>query len=365
MAFYFCALTNLILLLAGIDDTVVDTYGHHLKQVKNKIISNEFVDFCSLPQILTNGTHKLNASLVEDTEVPHYLDTEIEEDSEFCRKILMAGCHTSDKILRDLIDSKNPAKVALYRGFTRFMEEDLALHRTFVAKGTKKGCMKIAKKCAFEMIKRNEAYSNLVELMFPHHLRLSIHAYVSFFRYWRPLANFIFFRLGTATVDPSLVSSFYRARSVTPSSRWTTRALLVLTISSTSPHRGTTASSRSTGSRAFLPQSPKLHMMESKAGSMRASGLKTRTALVATTTSQRALDAWPPRSWRGTCRFYLSEQEEPTSLCSLECFQILILNKYLNSYKCHSLFENPMSESVIASWCRRRKLQNVREGLVR
>lgn len=32
---------------------------------------------------------------------------------------------------------------------------------------------------AFNMIKRNDAYSNLVELIFPHHLRISIHAHTN------------------------------------------------------------------------------------------------------------------------------------------------------------------------------------------
>ena len=35
--------------------------------------------------------------------------------------------------------------------------------------------MKLASKTAFEMVIRNEAYSNLIELLFPFHIRLSIH----------------------------------------------------------------------------------------------------------------------------------------------------------------------------------------------
>ena len=41
---------------------------------------------------------------------------------------------------------------------------------------------RLAARVAFDMILRNEAYSNLVELAFPHHVRLSIHAHASFVR---------------------------------------------------------------------------------------------------------------------------------------------------------------------------------------
>lgn len=123
-----------------------------MKGIKNHIASDDLIDFCSLPQIFEDGLHKFNPDYVKDIELPHHLETEIEENSELCRKIMIAGCHTSDAILRELIDNKDPAKVALYCGFTKFMEEDLALHPTCLAT-SKKSARKIVKKCAFEMMK--------------------------------------------------------------------------------------------------------------------------------------------------------------------------------------------------------------------
>lgn len=98
------------------------------------------------------------------------------EEAEICRQILMAGCQPSRKALRAQIQSQDTSILSLYRGFSRFMLEDLDLHPLTkpLSRSQRK---KLATNVSFEMILRNQAYSNLVELIFPDHIRLSIHAH--------------------------------------------------------------------------------------------------------------------------------------------------------------------------------------------
>lgn len=160
----------------GADDTDVDEYGGNLRKLAASIASRDTLDFKALPDVFASKHHKFQTSYVENVETPHYLNTKIDPESDVCRKIMMAGCHTEDNVLRALIDTQDPIKLALYRGFRRFMEEDLAMN-SVIKTASRSARKRLCGKVAFEMIKRNEAYSNLVELMFPFHIRLSIHAH--------------------------------------------------------------------------------------------------------------------------------------------------------------------------------------------
>lgn len=167
---------NLLTYIVGADDGDVDEYGSHLRSLAESIATKDILDFMALPDVFSSKMHKFQESYIQHMDLPHYLNTQIDPESEVCRKIMMASCHTDDTILRELIDQQDPVKLALYRGFRKFMEEDLAMNP--VIKGLSRSAKKkLCGKVAFEMIKRNEAYSNLVELMYPFHLRLSIHAH--------------------------------------------------------------------------------------------------------------------------------------------------------------------------------------------
>ncbi|KAF6066909.1 Pyoverdine/dityrosine biosynthesis family protein [Candida albicans] len=122
------------------------------------------------------GNSGFDVGWVENVTLGHHLHTEIDEQSEFCRKILVSSCDTDCGKLRQDITTTGHPRLSLFRGFSKFMTEDLALHPT-TSHLTRKKFKKIVAKIAFEMIKRNDAYSNLVELMFPFHLRFSIHAH--------------------------------------------------------------------------------------------------------------------------------------------------------------------------------------------
>lgn len=186
----------------GVNDADVDAYGEKLKEMNhavgvrrgniNRVGFKSLVDLFQLATVgdeegLSNLTCRLNIPAID-----HHVNTEVTEEAELCRRILMAGCGPRKAAVRAKIDSKDPAITALYRGFSRFMLEDLE-HHPHTQNKSKSQQKKLSSKVAFEMIlvgpplyhqpthaltpeQRNQAYSNLVEMLFPNHVRLSIHA---------------------------------------------------------------------------------------------------------------------------------------------------------------------------------------------
>lgn len=136
----------------GVNDEVVDNYGIQLRKLYESITDGDHISFCSLPQLFTSNLHAFEDNYTKDVILSHHLDTNIDPQSETCRKILMSGCSTDPSILRSLIDNSDPAKLSLYRGFAKFMQEDLAFHPVTM-RSSRKACKKIASKVAFEMIK--------------------------------------------------------------------------------------------------------------------------------------------------------------------------------------------------------------------
>ncbi|CAI5755542.1 unnamed protein product [Candida verbasci] len=156
----------------AVDDAKVNKYSKLLKELYYKIKPIDFnpITFSSLPEIF-----KLESfHLCPNVELTHYIPTQLDEESEVCRKILVATCDTdAGKLRQDILTDGHP-RLALFRGFSKFMTEDLQAHSLQM---TRKKYKKMVANIAFEMIKRNDAYSNLVELIFPFHLRFSIHAH--------------------------------------------------------------------------------------------------------------------------------------------------------------------------------------------
>ena len=81
----------------------------------------------------------------------HQVSTALTEEAELCRRILMAGCQPQRAGVRALIESGDAAVLALYRGFSRFMLEDLELH-PFTQKLSRSKQKKLSCAVAFEMI---------------------------------------------------------------------------------------------------------------------------------------------------------------------------------------------------------------------
>ncbi|CAI7614622.1 unnamed protein product [Penicillium pancosmium] len=170
----------------GVDDDKVDEYGLRLRELNEAIALQEGqprgVSFQSLKDIFHSTPKTVlgetRASQIELPILKHFLGTGIANETEFCRQALALACQPDRSSLRTLIKGQDPAIVSLYRGFSRFMLEDLELHprSQSTSRSQRK---KVAEKISFEMLLRNQAYSNLVELFFPLHVRLSIHAHVN------------------------------------------------------------------------------------------------------------------------------------------------------------------------------------------
>lgn len=161
-----------------VDDDMVDLYGQKLQELYHQVKPADFdgVEFRGLNDCFRSVDKHLIAAELEATIVDHHVPTQLSEETEANRKILMLGCDDNAQVLREQITTPNHPRLFLYRGFNKFMTEDLA--DTELAKlMSKKKFKKLASAVAFEMIRRNDAYSNLVELVFPFHLRLSIHAH--------------------------------------------------------------------------------------------------------------------------------------------------------------------------------------------
>lgn len=108
--------------------------------------------------------------------IPHPVKTKLTAPSELCRKLLLGVSQADRAFIRSCIEEQEPHALQLYRGQTRFMLEDLAEVASVKALSMKQR-KKTAALVAQEMISRNQAYSNLVELLFPNYIRLSIHAH--------------------------------------------------------------------------------------------------------------------------------------------------------------------------------------------
>lgn len=166
----------------GVDDDVVSTYTTKLHELYKRVAipGVDAIGFCGLNDLFFSGAASkvFDPKWVSDVEVAHYTGTQICPKSDLSRQILMKGCDTDAGRLRKQIAIEGHPRLHLYRGFSRFMMEDLSLLEHFQSYSRKK-FKKIISMIAFNMIKRNDAYSNLVELIFPHHLRISIHAHTN------------------------------------------------------------------------------------------------------------------------------------------------------------------------------------------
>jgi pyoverdine/dityrosine biosynthesis protein Dit1 len=107
--------------------------------------------------------------------IEHPVQSECSPETELARQIMMAGFQISRDHFRKLIAEQHPPTLSLYRGQARFMQDDLS-GPTFLAMSGKQK-RKLSFSVAAEMIARNQAYSNMLELLLPNYVRLSIHAH--------------------------------------------------------------------------------------------------------------------------------------------------------------------------------------------
>ncbi|KAK4096577.1 cytochrome P450 [Parathielavia hyrcaniae] len=160
----------------GVDDADVDAYGHKLKEMNicigqrrgnlGRVGFKSLVDLFQLGALGPDGTPSILARQLNIPDIDHHVKTKVTDEAELCRRILIAGCGPQQAAIRAKIDSKDAAITALYRGFSRFMLEDLE-NRPNTKAMTRSQQKKVSSKVAFEMIL----------MLFPNHVRLSIHAH--------------------------------------------------------------------------------------------------------------------------------------------------------------------------------------------
>jgi len=172
----------------GVDDNRVSAYTQKLLQMCRSI-SSQFTSMSGLcSPISFKNLHNLflddrallplfQESYISACQLKHFVDTELNPQDEKCRKLLMLSAQSDANNIVACIKSKyENSLTSLFRGFSKFMFEDLAHHPVteHLSKSQRK---KLSEKIAFEMIQRNQAYSHLVEQIFPHFVRFSIHAH--------------------------------------------------------------------------------------------------------------------------------------------------------------------------------------------
>lgn len=145
-------------LTVGVDDAEVDRYGESLKAMNAAVQASfggkERIGFRSLVDLFDIKSSAGTAAALERMDMPaidHFIDTRLTAEAELCRKILMAGCQSDRAAVRARIDEKDPAVLALYRGFSKFMLEDLDMHPA-TQRMSRSQRRKLSTKVAFEMI---------------------------------------------------------------------------------------------------------------------------------------------------------------------------------------------------------------------
>ncbi|QBM88808.1 Pyoverdine/dityrosine biosynthesis protein Dit1 [Metschnikowia aff. pulcherrima] len=178
MKFYIVSDGHVFSDCIGVDDNVVDTYTAQLIQMYERMKPAGFDGICfkGLNDCFKSTSKDIINAVLKDIDIDHHLETMVDEETDLNRKILMFGCDDNDNLLREQIKTPGHSRLFLYRGFNKFMSEDLS-QTDAAQKLSGKKFKKLISLVSYEMIRRNDAYSNLVELVFPFHLRFSIHAH--------------------------------------------------------------------------------------------------------------------------------------------------------------------------------------------
>jgi pyoverdine/dityrosine biosynthesis protein Dit1 len=174
----------------GTDDDQVSQYTHQLQAMaasvraqmlrKTGSICNGLITFQGLHEILfpMKWIGKFyNAELANVERILHPVNTNRTVQDNINRGLLLQTCNTCSKTLDHVVHENSESSLTLlYRGFSRFMLDDLKFHPDGQNK-SKSQRKKLSERVALEMMRRNQAYSHLVELVMPRHVRLSIHAH--------------------------------------------------------------------------------------------------------------------------------------------------------------------------------------------
>jgi pyoverdine/dityrosine biosynthesis protein Dit1 len=142
--------------------------------------SEAMVTFSGLHEILEPDRlvrYLFKQSFCALDKVYHPVTTSRQPNDDNNRGLLLRACSAEHSYLHNTLrNDPRHSLTMLYRGFSRFMLDDLASHSDAQNK-SKNQRKRLSEKVALEMMHRNQAYSHLVELTMPGHVRLSIHAH--------------------------------------------------------------------------------------------------------------------------------------------------------------------------------------------
>ncbi|KAI0444278.1 Pyoverdine/dityrosine biosynthesis protein-domain-containing protein [Xylaria telfairii] len=167
----------------GVGDEVVSEYESNLQQLYQSMFGSpadrDTIKFCGLSDLFfshPDNTQTFDQSWILDPTLLHHpIQTNMSNTAELARKLVMASCGIDRSHFRGLILAQDPKTLKAYRGLSHFMLQDLT-GPSFAGQSTSRK-KKTAFSVAAEMMARNQAYSNLLELLFPNYVRLSIHAH--------------------------------------------------------------------------------------------------------------------------------------------------------------------------------------------
>lgn len=110
------------------------------------------IRFCALKDIFKCDNLDITKKYLKNFQVDYHLNTKIDVQTEIYRKLLIKFCDIDSHKLYDDIKTPGHPRLKLYRGFMKFMENDL--YNTAEARDlSRKKYKKLVSKIAFEMIK--------------------------------------------------------------------------------------------------------------------------------------------------------------------------------------------------------------------
>ncbi|KNC96350.1 multidrug resistance protein [Spizellomyces punctatus DAOM BR117] len=174
--------------LLGVPDVSVNEYGRTLRTAVASMSGRpDIFTFHGLDDLLS-----LDASRATFTEepghfpeqlpclscyvIPRYTSASVLPAADDARRLLCLLAGRDEKSLYEEI-KQNTSVTGLYRGFSRFLLEDLQQQPEMLALPSKNARKQLCSKIAMEMLIRNQAYSTIVGRLFPIHVRISIHPY--------------------------------------------------------------------------------------------------------------------------------------------------------------------------------------------
>lgn len=134
----------------------MNRYNGRLKELNTRVnASCPSISFTSLPDAFFPSPaikDIFREEWVEKVDVPNMIGTQQTKEADLCRKLLMSCCQADSENLKLSIKDPESPILPLYRGFSRFMLEDLASHPLCASMSQSKR-RKLSSTVAFEMIK--------------------------------------------------------------------------------------------------------------------------------------------------------------------------------------------------------------------